>query len=78
MKIADGAYVKVEFAAGMRTGTLHVANDRHGAGRYYFRLDPRYLDKLAEFVVEEGDVKQCARLSDEEVSFLNFRIASLP
>jgi hypothetical protein len=75
MGIADGSYVAIQFAAGMRAGTVHLASKDHGRGRYILRLDPRFADKLADFFVYEVDVKECSYLSDQKLDLMNSMIS---
>jgi hypothetical protein len=69
--ITDGSYVRMIIAPETRRGTIHIENDGRGVPRFVFQLDPRFAEKLADFIIDEGDIEECERPSDEEITLIN-------
>jgi hypothetical protein len=70
--LVEGSYVLMLMAPKTRKGTLHMKTNSEGNPQFVFRLDPRFDDKLPDFFVNEYDVQECPRPSDEEVTAINY------
>jgi hypothetical protein len=64
--LKDGSYVRMVDAPEIHMGTLHQIN-QVGKPQFLFRLDPRFKEKLADILVEDDDVEECERPSDEDI-----------
>jgi hypothetical protein len=73
--LKDGSYVCMILAPNARRGTIHETINGKGERQFLFRLDPRFADSLPEFFINDGDVQECERQSDAEVSIINKLIA---
>jgi hypothetical protein len=73
--LGDGMYVRMILAPKARRGTIHLATNGKEEPQFLFRLDPRFADTLPDFFIYDGDVEECERPSDAEVSLINKLIA---
>lgn len=73
--LRDGSYVRMVLAPRARRGTIHLARNDQGEPQFLFRLDPRFANKLPDFFIYDGDVEECERPSDAEVSIINRLVA---
>jgi hypothetical protein len=69
MSFQKGDYVRFRDAPGSRMGTL--TSDADAKGKFMFRHDPRFADKLPDVRVFEDEVELCERPTDEEVKATN-------
>lgn len=70
----DGSYVRMVLAPKAQRGTIHLSVNHKGDPQYLFRLDPRFKHKQDDFFINDGDVEECYRPSDEEVRMINMLI----
>lgn len=73
--LRDGSYVYLVVAPKTRRGTIHVAINDEGTPQFLFRIDPRFANRLEDFFIYDGDVEECERPSDVEVSLINRLVA---
>jgi hypothetical protein len=69
--LKDGSYVRLVLFPETRMGTLHQFGQIGETPQFVFRLDPRFKEKLADFFVEEDDVQECERPSDDDINETN-------
>jgi hypothetical protein len=72
MSFRKGDYVQFRDAPGSRMGTL--MGDADANGKFMFRHDPRFADKLPDVAVFEDEIELCARPSDSQVRAINASI----
>jgi hypothetical protein len=68
-----GQYVRMVTAPNTRLGIITAARFDRDHVTFLFHQDPRLLSRLPDVWMEDSDLEECARLTDEQVAMINTR-----
>jgi hypothetical protein len=66
-----GQYVRIAAAPNTRIGTIKAARFDRDHTSYLFHQDPRLIYTLPDVWMQESELEECKRLTDEQVAIIN-------